>query len=139
MIKQQYPVYQRCLAVEMIQQWLECSREHEMKLSYKGEYVGTRKVDFFVEGKVMVELKAVVQLEDVHLAQAINYLEAYGLENGLEFKRVLKTHENHNQSKNQSSDKTEKGETKLEVRLENKKVTIREYKIVQKKRWQRKK
>ena len=72
MIKQQYPVYQRCLAVEMILQWLECSREHEMKLSYKGEYVGTRKVDFFVKGKVMVELKAVVQLEDVHLAQAIN-------------------------------------------------------------------
>ncbi len=71
MIKQQYPVYQRCLVVEMIQQWLECSREHEMKLSYKGEYVGTRKVDFFVEGKVMVELKAVVQLEDVHLEQAI--------------------------------------------------------------------
>ncbi len=42
-----------------------------MKLSYKGEHVGIRKVDFFVEGKVMVELKAVVQLEDVHLAQAI--------------------------------------------------------------------
>ena len=138
MIKQEYPVYQRCLAVEMIQQWLECSREHEMKLSYKGEYVGTRKVDFFVEGKVMVELKAVVQLEDVHLAQAINYLEAYGLENGLEDKRVLKTHKNHSQSKNQSLDNTEKGETKLDVLLENKKVTIREYKIVQKKRWQRK-
>ena len=71
MIKQEYRVYQRCLAIEMIQQWLECSREHEMKLSYKGEHVGIRKVDFFVEGKVMVELKSVVQLEDVHLAQAI--------------------------------------------------------------------
>lgn len=85
MIKQEYPVYQRCLAVEMIHQGLECSREHEMELSYIAEHVGTRKVDFFVEGKVMVELKAIVQLEDVHLAQAINYLEAYGLENGLEF------------------------------------------------------
>jgi len=52
---------------------------------------------------------------------------------------VLKTHKNHSQSKNQSSDNTEKGETKLDVLLENKKVTIREYKIVQKKRWQRKK
>ena len=61
------------------------------------------------------------------------YLEAYGLENGLEDKRVLKTHKNHSQSKNQSLDNTEKGETKLEVRLENKKVTIREYKIVRKK------
>ena len=101
MIKQEYPVYQRCLAVEMIQQWLECSREHEMKLSYKGEHVGIRKVDFFVEGKVMVELKAVVQIEDVHLAQAINYLEAYGLVIGLQFKRVMKLHKNHSQSTNQ--------------------------------------
>ena len=47
------------------------------------ENIGTRRVDFFVEGKVMVELKAVIQLEDVHLAQAINYLEAYGLDIGL--------------------------------------------------------
>ena len=101
MIKQQYPVYQRCLAVEMIQQGLECSREHEMELSYKGENVGTRRVDFFVEGKVMVELKAVVQIEDVHLAQAINYLEAYGLVIGLQFKRVMKLHKNHSQSTNQ--------------------------------------
>ena len=71
MIKQEYPVYQSCLAIKMIQQGLECSREQEMELSYKGEHVGIRKVDFFVEGKVMVELKAVVQIEDVHLAQAI--------------------------------------------------------------------
>ncbi len=71
MIKQEYRVYQGCLAVEMTQQGLECSREHEMELSYKDEHVGIRKVDFFVEGKVMVELKAVVQIEDVHLAQAI--------------------------------------------------------------------
>ena len=85
----------------MIQQGLECSREHEMELSYKGEHVGIRKVDFFVEGKVMVELKAVVQIEDVHLAQAINYLEAYGLVIGLQFKRVMKLHKNHSQSTNQ--------------------------------------
>ena len=71
MIEQEYRVYQGCLAIEMIQQGLECSREHEMELSYKDEHVGIRKVDFFVEGKVMVELKAVVQIEDVHLAQAI--------------------------------------------------------------------
>ena len=71
MIKQEYRVYQGCLAIEMIQQGLECCREHEMELSYKDEHVGIRKVDFFVEGKVMVELKAVVQIEDVNLAQAI--------------------------------------------------------------------
>jgi GxxExxY protein len=92
-------IYQRALAIEMHQQGLHFSREHEMDIYYKGEHIGTRRVDFFVEDKVMVELKAVIQLEDVHLAQAINYLEAYGLEVGLlinfgsrslQFKRVGK-------------------------------------------------
>src|SRR5579862_5493576 len=93
-------IYQRALAVEMAQQGLTFSREHEMQIYYKGVDVGTRRVDFFVEDCVMVELKAVIQLEDVHLAQAINYLEAYGLEVGLllnfgarslQFKRVMKS------------------------------------------------
>ena len=92
-------IYQRALEIEMKPQKLEFSREHEMLISYKGEDIGTRRVDFFVEEKVMVEIKAVVKLEDVHLAQAINYLEAYGLEIGLlinfgssslQFKRVMK-------------------------------------------------
>lgn len=81
-----------------------------MELIYKGEHVGSRRVDFFVQGIIMVELKAVVALENVHLAQAINYLEAYGLEIGLllnfgntslQFKRVMKPTKNHSQSKNQ--------------------------------------
>ena len=68
-----------------------------MPIHYEGEYVGTRRVDFMVDGKVLVELKALIQLEDVHLAQAINYLEAFNLEVGLlinfgakslEFKRL---------------------------------------------------
>ena len=92
-------IYQRALAIEMKQQGLEFSREHEMSIYYKNEYVGTRRVDFFVEEKIMVEIKAIIQLEDVHLAQAINYLEAYGMEIGLlinfgsrslQFKRVMK-------------------------------------------------
>ena len=92
-------IYQRALAIEMTRQNLSFSREHEMQIFYKGEDIGTRRVDFFVEEKIMVEIKAVVQLEDVHLAQAINYLEAYGLEIGLlinfgnsslQFKRVMK-------------------------------------------------
>ena len=92
-------VYQRALAIEFRRQNISFSREHEMEIFYKGENVGTRRVDFFVEGKVMVELKAIIHLEDVHLAQAINYLEAYGLEIGLlvnfgaqslKFKRVMK-------------------------------------------------
>lgn len=96
-------IYQRALEIEMRQQGLDFSREHEMKIYYKGIEIGTRRADFFVEGKVMVEIKAVIQLEDVHLAQAINYLEAYGLEVGLllnfgnrslQFKRVTKPTKN---------------------------------------------
>lgn len=92
-------IYQRALEIEMSHQGLEFSREHEMEIFYKDVCIGTRRVDFFVEGKVMVELKAITQLEDVQLAQAINYLEAYNMEIGLlinfgsqslQFKRIIK-------------------------------------------------
>ncbi len=63
-------IYQRALEIEMRIQGLEFSREHEMEIFYKEQAIGLRRVDFFVEGKVMVELKAIIQLEDVHLAQA---------------------------------------------------------------------
>jgi GxxExxY protein len=76
-------IYQRALAVEMTARGLEFSREHEMAILYKGTEIGTRRVDFFVAERIMVELKALIQLEDVHLAQAKNYLEAYGLATGL--------------------------------------------------------
>ena len=76
-------IYQRAMAVEMTARGLEFSREHEMAIHYKGVDIGTRRVDFFVAGRVMVELKALILLEDVHLAQAKNYLEAYGLATGL--------------------------------------------------------
>ena len=76
-------VYQRALAIEMQIQGIEFSREHEMPLQYKGYDIGTRRVDFFVENKIMVEIKALINLEDVHLAQAMNYVEAYNLEIGL--------------------------------------------------------
>jgi len=95
----QESIYQRCLELEMLYQGLEFKREFEMELLYKGAKVGTRRVDFLVENQIMVEIKAVIQLENVHLAQAINYLEAYGLNVGLlinfgsaslQFKRVMK-------------------------------------------------
>ncbi len=76
-------IYQRALAIEMDEAGLAYSQEHEMDISYRGHHIGTRRVDFFVEDKIMLELKAVIQLEDVHLAQAMNYLEAYGMEIGL--------------------------------------------------------
>lgn len=76
-------IYQRALAIEMKMQGIEFSREHEMEIKYKGYEIGTRRVDFFVEGTIMVEIKALINLEDVHLAQAMNYVEAYNLEIGL--------------------------------------------------------
>ena len=90
-------IYQRALAIEMSYSGLLFEREKEMGVFYRGEHIGTRRVDFFVESKIMVELKALIKLEDVHLAQAMNYLEAYKMEIGLminfgakslEFKRV---------------------------------------------------
>src|SRR5512133_1806427 len=90
-------IYQRALAIEMNYDGLLFEREKEMGVFYRGEQIGTRRVDFFVEHKIMVELKALVALEDVHLAQAMNYLEAYKAKIGLlinfgakslQFKRV---------------------------------------------------
>ena len=76
-------IYQRALAIEMTKQGLYFKREMEMNIYYEEEHIGTRRVDFFVEDKVMVELKAVVNIEQVHMAQALNYLEAYQIEIGL--------------------------------------------------------
>lgn len=90
-------IYQRALEIEMSIARLDFTREMEMSIFYRDAEIGTRRVDFFVDGKVMVELKALIKLEDVHLAQAMNYLEAYKMEIGLlinfgakslEFKRV---------------------------------------------------
>jgi GxxExxY protein len=76
-------IYQRALAIEMRLSGIEFSREFEMPIFYRDEQIGTRRVDFLIEGVVYVELKAITKLEDVHFAQAINYLEAYNLEVGL--------------------------------------------------------
>ena len=76
-------IYQRALEIEMTQQDLTFEREYEMDIYYKGLRIGNRRVDFFVDGTIMVELKALTVLEDVHLAQAMNYLEAYNVEIGL--------------------------------------------------------
>jgi GxxExxY protein len=99
-------IYQRCLALEMQLQNISFVREQVMKIEYKGYDVGTRRVDFFVDNKIMVEIKAVINLEDVHLAQAMNYCQAYNLPIGLlinfgakslEFKRVYNV--NHPENK----------------------------------------
>lgn len=92
-------IYQRCLAFEFENENLFYSREQEMPLYYHEQRVGTRRVDFIVEDNIMLEIKAVIELQDVHLAQGLNYLKAYDLEIGLlinfgspslEFKRLFR-------------------------------------------------
>jgi len=76
-------IYQRALAIEMRLSGLAFEREMEMPIYYREQNIGTRRVDFFVEGCVMVELKAIEKIIDVNKAQAINYLEAYHIADGL--------------------------------------------------------
>lgn len=76
-------IYQRALTIEMKNQGLDFQRELEMPLYYDGKSIGSRRVDFLVAEKVMVELKALTKLEDVHLAQGLNYLVAYRVDLGL--------------------------------------------------------
>ena len=90
-------IYQRCLAIELARNNIGFAREVEMLIYYEGHEVGTRRADFLIEDRILAELKAVINLADAHLAQALNYLEAYNLEIGLlinfgarslEFKRL---------------------------------------------------
>jgi GxxExxY protein len=76
-------IYQRCLAIELERAGLAFAREIEQDIYYEGLHVGTRRADFVVEDFVVVELKAVINLEDVHLAQAKNYVVAYDKPIGL--------------------------------------------------------
>ena len=78
-------IYQRALAWEFSQARLAFAREIEQQIFYNEltDPIGTRRADFVVEGKVLVEIKAIIELEDVHLAQVLNYLKAYRLEVGL--------------------------------------------------------
>jgi GxxExxY protein len=76
-------IYQRALAIEFKKIGLNFLRELEMPIYYAEELIGSRRVDFLVENSVLVELKAVVKIEDAHLAQGLNYLVAYKLDKGL--------------------------------------------------------
>ena len=76
-------VYQKALSIELNLNGIDHERELEMPLEYKGHNVGTRRADFFVAGKIMVEIKAIEKREGVHKAQAVNYCEAYNITDGL--------------------------------------------------------
>jgi GxxExxY protein len=76
-------IYQRCLAIELEKAGINFEREVDQKIYYQNIEVGTRRADFVIENKLVVELKALVNLEDVHLAQAKNYVVAYNFDKGL--------------------------------------------------------
>jgi GxxExxY protein len=90
-------IYQRALAIELTDCGLNFRREVEMPVFYKSHCIGSRRVDFLVEEVICLEIKALGSLDPGHLAQAINYLEAFHLKIGLlinfgskslQFKRV---------------------------------------------------
>ncbi len=76
-------IYQRCLAIELERAGMDFGREVEHPIFYDGIEVGTRRADFIVANCIVVELKALTALEEVHLAQAKNYVVAYDFEVGL--------------------------------------------------------
>ncbi len=76
-------IYQRCLVIEFQKAGLRFERELEIEIFYDDQLVGTRRADFFVENTVIVELKAMKEMEDAHIAQTLNYLEAHNKEIGL--------------------------------------------------------
>ena len=76
-------IYQRCLAIELSKAEVSFEREKEQTIYYDGIEVGTRRADFIIENNVVVEIKAIISLEDVHLAQAKNYTVAYDFPFGL--------------------------------------------------------
>ena len=107
-------IYQRGLAIELAGVGLTFAREIEQEIFYKElpEPIGTRRADFVVEGKVLVELKAISELEEVHIAQLLNYLKAYRLEVGLllnfgskslTFKRLILSQPNHSRRRQRTS------------------------------------
>jgi len=98
-------IYQRCLSIEFDKSLIAHKREYNLDIYYKDQLVGVRRADFLVEDCIIVEIKAVKELEDMHLAQAINYLEVTGYKTGLlinfvnrklQFKRVMQPY--HRQS-----------------------------------------
>ncbi|MBN2329483.1 MAG: GxxExxY protein [Candidatus Omnitrophica bacterium] len=91
-------IYQRALEIEFKHANVNYFREHEIPILYREQQIGTRRVDFLVENRIMVEIKALAHLEEVHLVQGLNYIEAFNIKTGLllnfgarklEFKRLL--------------------------------------------------
>jgi GxxExxY protein len=80
-----YPeiIYNNCLILEFKKASIDFQNEVHLPIFYEGVQVGKRRIDFLIENRVVLEIKAVTELNDAHLAQALNYLEGLNLEIGL--------------------------------------------------------
>ena len=76
-------IYQRALVIEMKTAGIKFEEEFELSIFFKGERIGLRRVDFLIDKKVLLEIKARSEIENSHLAQAINYIEASNIDTGL--------------------------------------------------------
>ncbi len=76
-------IYQRALAIEMKTAGIKFEEEFELSIHYKGNKIGLRRVDFWIDSTVSLEIKAKSEIDNTHLAQAINYIEASNVSTGL--------------------------------------------------------
>lgn len=76
-------IYQRALAIELKNEGVKFEEEFELPVFYKGQKIGLRRVDFFADNTISVEIKAKSEIDNAHLAQAINYIEASNIHAGL--------------------------------------------------------
>jgi GxxExxY protein len=133
-------IYQRCLAIELEKAGLSFGREIEQNIFYQGIHVGTRRADFVVENDIIVELKALINLEDVHLAQAKNYVVAYDKPIGLlinfgstslQFKKVFNPKYRQNQDlqegKSQNRDLQDLKMSRINSAIQSRKSIYPEY------------
>lgn len=105
-------VYQKALEIELNKKNIKNQKEFEIKILYKGEYIALRRVDFLINDLISVEIKAKTEIDDAHLAQAINYLESSSYPIGLlinfgakslQFKRLFNKKFPHNQVQSNES------------------------------------
>jgi GxxExxY protein len=78
-------LYEEALCIELTQRGIPFTRQQRIDVKYKRHPIGAGRLDFLVDGALVVELKAVDKLTDVHLAQVLSYLKTTGHHLGLLF------------------------------------------------------
>ena len=76
-------IYENCLKIEFRKRQIKAEFQKEIEIYYDDQLVGTHKLDILVNDELVVELKAIKAIEDVHFAQVRSYLRATKLKHGL--------------------------------------------------------